>query len=138
VRPTVTDLRQSAKTWRRGTKPAQLTARRKAPVGTTFGFSLNEQAAVRLDMTQATVGRRVSKRCVKRAKNNRKQPNCTRTVTVGTLILNARAGTNHVRFQGRLSRSKKLKPGRYTLIITATSAGLRSTPRSLSFTIVKG
>jgi hypothetical protein len=33
---------------------------------------------------------------------------------------------------------KKLKQGRYTLVITATnSAGVRSAPKSLSFTIVK-
>jgi hypothetical protein len=43
-----------------------------------------------------------------------------------------------VRFQGRITRRKKLKPGRYTLVITATnSAGQRSLPRSLTFTIAK-
>jgi hypothetical protein len=40
-------------------------------------------------------------------------------------------------FQGRIPRAKKLKPGRYTLVITATnSSGARSAPASLSFTIV--
>jgi hypothetical protein len=54
------------------------------------------------------------------------------------LTVNAHAGTNKVRFQGRLSRSKKLKPGRYTLTITATdSAGNRSRPNSTSFTIAQ-
>ncbi|HEV7460052.1 MAG TPA: hypothetical protein VGN78_05925 [Solirubrobacteraceae bacterium] len=43
-----------------------------------------------------------------------------------------------MRFQGRITRRKKLKPGRYTLVITATnSAGQRSLPRSLTFTIAK-
>jgi hypothetical protein len=32
----------------------------------------------------------------------------------------------------------QLRPGRYTLIITATASGLRAAPRALSFTIVKG
>jgi len=46
-------------------------------------------------------------------------------------------GTNKVVFQGRVSRSKKLKPGRNTLVITATnSAAQHSSPESLSFTIV--
>jgi hypothetical protein len=57
----------------------------------------------------------------------------------GTLAFNAHVGSNKVRFQGRLSRSKKLKPGRYTLTITATdSAGNRSKAKSASFTVVRG
>lgn len=37
-----------------------------------------------------------------------------------------------------LGVAPRLKPGRYTLVITAAdSAGARSVPRSLSFTIVK-
>jgi hypothetical protein len=59
-------------------------------------------------------------------------------VTAGRLTFTAHGGTNRVAFQGRISPVKKLKPGRYTLAITATnSAGARSAPRSLSFTIVK-
>jgi hypothetical protein len=47
-------------------------------------------------------------------------------------------GLNKVFFQGRISRSRKLKPGHYTLIITATNAsGRHSRPVRLSFTIVK-
>jgi hypothetical protein len=39
---------------------------------------------------------------------------------------------------GRITLSKKLKPGRYMLVITAKHAGgQRSRPRSLTFTIVK-
>jgi predicted phage tail protein len=45
---------------------------------------------------------------------------------------------NKVAFQGRISRSKKLPLGAYTLQITAVnSAGKRSSPRTLSFSIVK-
>jgi hypothetical protein len=40
-------------------------------------------------------------------------------------------------FQRRISASKRLKPGRYTLVITAmNAAGQRSKPQTLSFTIV--
>ena len=56
----------------------------------------------------------------------------------GTLRFRAHAGANKVRFQGRISRTRKLKPGRYTLVITATSTtGPQSTPKTLTFTIVK-
>jgi len=137
VRPIVTGLRQSAAKWREGNKLAQISRKKKPPVGTTFGFSLNEPAAVRLSFTRPAAGRKVSRKCVPVSKKNRKGPKCTRTVILGTLAFNAHAGATRVRFAGRLSATEKLKPGRYTLTITATSAGLRSTPRSLSFTIVK-
>jgi len=59
-------------------------------------------------------------------------------VTRGTLYFTGHRGTNKVVFQGRVSRSKKLKTGRCTLIITFTnSAGVHPAPASLSFTIVK-
>jgi hypothetical protein len=68
---------------------------------------------------------------------------CKRTVTAGTLSFTGHSGMNRVVFQGRISRANKLKPGRYTLVITATntagqtSAGQTSAPQKLSFTIVK-
>jgi hypothetical protein len=84
-------------------------------------------------------GRKVGKRCKTLTRGNRKKPKCTIPNVRGTLTVNAHAGTNKVRFQGRLSRTKKLKPGRYTLTITATdSAGNRSNAKTVSFTIVRG
>jgi hypothetical protein len=66
------------------------------------------------------------------------KPSCERTVTQGTLSFTGHTGTNGVSFQGRISASKRLRPGRYTLLITATdAAGQRSQTQSLSFTIVK-
>ncbi len=61
-----------------------------------------------------------------------------RTRVAGTLRLNAHTGTNRVRFQGRLSRTRKLVPGRYMVTLTATNAAGRSTTsRPLTFTIVR-
>jgi hypothetical protein len=57
-------------------------------------------------------------------------------VTAGSLIFPGHSGTNMVVFQGRLSRSKKLKPGHYTLIVVAANSARASTAQSLSFTIV--
>ena len=48
-----------------------------------------------------------------------------------------RISPSRVRFQGRLTRTKKLVPGRYTLRITATNAtGQSAISRALSFRIV--
>ncbi len=136
-RPMVQRARQSATSWREGKRLARIT-RAKAPTGTTFSFSLNEQATVTFSFTQRLPGRKVGGKCVAQSANNLRKPACTRTVTAGTLTFTGHTGTNKVVFQGRVSSAKKLKPGRYTLAITATnSAGARSAPKSLSFAIVK-
>jgi FG-GAP repeat protein len=112
----VQNVRQSRTRWRLGNRLASA-SRAKTPVGTTFSFSLNDQAAVTFSFTQRVSGR---------------------TVTAGRLTFAGHAGTNKVAFQGRVSAKKKLEPGRYTLVITAAdSAGTRSAPKSLTFTIVK-
>jgi hypothetical protein len=134
--PAVTGLSQSASRWRLGNDLPRFT-RAKPPVGTTFGFSLNEPARVRLDFTQSVAGRRVKRKCLPPSRANRNKPRCTRTITVATLNFNAHAGKDRVRFQGRISKRRKLKPGRYRLVITATVAGQRSTPRTIGFTIVR-
>jgi hypothetical protein len=112
----VQNVRQSATRWRAGNRLASV-SRAKTPVGTTFSFSLNEQATVTFSFN-----RRIR----------------SHEGTVGRLIFTGHGGTNTVAFQGRISKKRKLKPGRYTLVITAaSSAGTRSAPKSLSFTIVK-
>jgi hypothetical protein len=107
------------------------------PVGTTFSFMLNEPATVTYAFTQSAVGRKVKGKCVAAKPKNRRKQSCTRTITVGTLAHADHAGLNKLAFQGRLSPSKRLKPGRYTVVITAAAAGRTSTPVKLSFTIVK-
>jgi hypothetical protein len=106
-------------------------------VGTTFGFSLNEQAIVTFRFTRSLPGRKVGHGCVSETRVNRHGLSCKRTVTDGTLSFTGHSGVNYVAFQGRISRAKKLGLGSYTLTITATSStGQSSQPRSLSFTIV--
>ena len=80
-------------------------------------FSLNEEATVTFSFTRRVSGR---------------------TVTTGKLTFTGHDGANKVAFQGRVSPKKKLKPGRYTLVITAAASdGALSAPKSLEFTIVK-
>jgi len=137
--PMIADAVQSHKVWREGNAVAYLSADRpKPPIGTTFSFTLNEQANVTLAFTQRVDGRIAKGKCIPQTSRSRHAPGCKRAVTVGTLSLAGHGATNKVSFQGRISRSKKLKPGRYTLLITATnSAGVHSASTSLSFTIVK-
>jgi 6-phosphogluconolactonase len=131
--PLVQNARQSAKRWREGNQLAH-TSRGMTPIGTTFSFLLNEQATVSFNFTQ--ILSQGAHGCLTKTHKNVKQNSCDNTVTRGTLSFTGHSGINRVVFAGRLSRADKLKPGRYKLIITATT-GQRSAPVSLIFTIVK-
>jgi hypothetical protein len=136
--PVVTGASQSSSKWRAGNVLAKLSRNKKPPIGTTFSFNLNEAATVRFTFTAQSVGRRVGRRCVRPTKSNSHKRRCTLTLAAGTLSLPAHQGNDKVRFQGRISSTRKLKPGRYTVAITATNtAGQKSSTQTLSFTIVK-
>jgi predicted phage tail protein len=69
---------------------------------------------------------------------NGKAKSCKLTLALGTITHSGHSGNDTVTFQARVSSSKMLKPGRYTVTATATNAsGQQSKPSSLSFTIVK-
>ena len=122
-----------------GGKLATFAAAAKAPVGTTFRFTLNEAAMVRFAFAEVLPGRMVNGKCVAQTPRNRSHKACTRTVPRGSLSFSAGAGLHRLFFQGRLTRTRKLKLGTYTLTITATNAaGQRATKTLRSFTIVPG
>jgi hypothetical protein len=131
--PSVQNARQSATRWREGNQLARIT-REKTPIGTTFSFSLNEQATVSFSFTQIL---HRDRRCLHNA-HKMQRKGCGDTVTRGTLSFAGHSGMNNVAFSGRVSRANKLKAGRYKLVITAiNSAGQRSAPVSLGFTITR-
>jgi hypothetical protein len=134
--PTVRNARQSTSRWREGNRLAGI-SRAKTPTGTTFSFSLNEQATVTFTFAQLAEGREGAHGCLARTHANAQRKSCSYAVTRGTLSFTGHEGTDSVLFTGRVSRTEKLKPGRYTLVITATNtAGQQSAPQKLSFTIV--
>jgi hypothetical protein len=136
--PVVSNAAESNVRWRLGSKPAIISAKRKAPVGTTFSFSLSEAARVTFAFSQSHPGRKVHGTCVKPTKRNRHKPPCRIAAVSGTLAFNAHAGANRVFFDGPLGGGKRLRRGAYTLTITAVDAsGKHSTPVSLRFKIVK-
>lgn len=138
VAPHVTHLTQSHATWRVGVTRARPASRvRRAPVGTTFAFILDQPARVSLAFTRKLTGRSVTGRCLAPTRTNRRNHTCVRRVRVATLSFAGHSGINRFAFSGRVPHAKALNAGRYTLVITATNAaGQRSAPRSVSFTIV--
>jgi hypothetical protein len=138
VTPVITSASESHRSWREGSKLARISKARKAPLGTTFSFTLNEQARVSFAFTQRVAGRRFRATCVVPMRRNRHKPSCKRIVTRGTLVFIGHAGVDHVAFQGRLAGGRKLPLGVYTLVITAVDAGgRRAVPGRLAFTIVR-
>jgi uncharacterized repeat protein (TIGR01451 family) len=89
---------------------------RLARVGTTIRFTLPEAARVKLTFAR------------KRGKRFR---------SAGSLTVRGHPGKNKLRFQGRLSRHKTLKPGRYRVTLRAADRfGNRSAAKKLSFTLL--
>ena len=138
--PTISRLKETAKAWREASALADVNAegnRKKLPLGTTFSFDLNERASVTLTFIRTLKGHKAGTTCVVQTRT-RTGARCTRTVFADTLTFSAHAGTNKVRFEGLGAEHKKLRPGSYTLLITATSeAGERAHPKTLNFTIVE-
>jgi len=135
VDPDVTGLALSAKRFRLGSALPTVSAVR---TGTTIRFSVSEASTVKLRFRRAAAGRRVAGRCVKPTRRNRSRRPCTRLVRVrGSVSRPVDAGARRIRFAGRLSARRSLRPGRYQLVLTATdAAGNVSTPDRARFTLL--
>jgi hypothetical protein len=125
-----------------GPVPTAITAARRSKPkkkvvrGTTFTFTLSEQAITQIAITQKLKGHRTSTKKPCRAPRRGQKRNCTRTITLLTLVRkHTGAGANRVAFSGRYGR-KHLARGTYTATITATDpAGNRSRSQQLTFTV---
>jgi hypothetical protein len=128
---------QTHRVWREPKHPklAQISATSR-PIGDTFNVTLADPARVGLMFKQLLPGRKVNGRCVAPRPSNRLRPPCTRTRKSGRLSISGHAGLNAVRFFGWLSKTKRLLPGKYVVVITATTPGVGSTSKALGFRIV--
>jgi hypothetical protein len=99
--------------WRMGSALPHLTRKRARRAGTAIKFTVSVPATVRLTFKR---GRHRSQ----------------------TLVVNAHAGANSLRFDGRLSRHRRLHAGHYTLRIKAAdSIGSSSKSRTIRFTVLR-
>jgi hypothetical protein len=127
VPPRISTVTQSRSSWRE---------RGRSPLGTTFSLTLNVPATLHLRFMRHATGRMTSGWCRAETARNIRHPPCSRLISAGALSLPAHQGTNSISFRGLLSRSDRLQPGRYTLmIIAAGTAGEPSSARSLIFRI---
>jgi hypothetical protein len=133
--PLITALKQSHSSWREAGRSAKIS--KAHPLGTTFSFSLNETASVSFTFTRTLSGRRVAGKCRAQSKKNIAHKACRRTLKAGALTFSGHIGTNKVAFYGLLAAAKKLTPGSYTLLVSATAGGKRSRTQTLRFTITR-
>jgi hypothetical protein len=138
--PELIGVEQSARRWRERNASKEKSGKRKShkqklPLGTTFSFHLNQSATVTFEFTEQLGGRKVGRRCVAQTKQNAHRRRCLRTVAAGTLTILAHVGSNKLNFQGVISKHKRLGPGSYRLLITASALGKHSKLSTLHFTI---
>jgi alpha-tubulin suppressor-like RCC1 family protein len=126
------------KRFRVGGKDTAISARR-APVGTSFRFTLSAAASVQIKITRSAAGLRRGRSCVAPTTKLRRAhaKRCTRTLTVGTLTRSKTPnGKGRIAFSGRIGH-RALSPRSYKAVLSASNAGGRSTPVTLSFTVVR-
>jgi PKD repeat protein len=135
--PGLTGLRLSPTTFRARGSRAVSAAAQHAPIGTSIKYLLSKPAAVTFAISRASAGRRVAHACRRPTSANRRHRSCTRWLPVGTFTRTGAAGTNRVRFGGRL-RGRALAAGRYRLTVRAAdSSGMRSATLAAAFRIVR-
>ncbi len=137
--PKLTRLRQSSRAWREvaGLPHIGYGHAIRPASGTAFAFTLNEQATVKLAFAARLAGRVAHGRCGTKPSRKMKGRRCERVATVGDLSFAGHRGANSIAFQGHLTHSKQLLPGRYELSIVATDPqGTPSASAALRFEIL--
>jgi hypothetical protein len=127
VAPAIAHVRESHRAW------SERAARRRGKelaLGTTFSFTLNEQANVRFAFT------RLPAKCSAPA-HSRHRRACPRPIPAGSLSIAGHRGADTLHFHGRLPSTRWLAPGSYAVAITAANGAGRSPTTSLRFTIVR-
>ena len=134
--PSLTRLEVVPPAFERGRRALALA---KNPKSARILFRLSEDARVTFSFERLLAGRRVKGKCVKPTRANRKAKRCTRVKTVkGKAAVNAARGVNAVRFEGVITKSRKLAAGRYRVIGEAVdAAGGKSSKQRARFEVLK-
>lgn len=139
-KPRFTSARLTRRTFRLGRrKPARLTAARRIGTGTTVRFKLSKAAKVTFRFEVRQIGRRVGGHCRRRTRGNANRRHCVRYVLVRrrSFSVNAVAGLNRVRFDGRTSRRRALRTNRrYRMVLRAKAGSDLSTRKRLGFRLL--
>jgi DNA-binding beta-propeller fold protein YncE len=105
-------------------KPHGKRGRHRVKLGTTFHFTLDQAATVKVEIRLLRPASRSRQTC----KRSRRKPTCV-------LRRSGRAGANKLRFSGRLN-GKALAPGRYLARFVAENGAGTSATKAIRFTVV--
>jgi len=139
VRPRISSAFLTHTHFRVSGEPTAVSARKRAPLGTAFRFTLNEAASLRVTIERSVGGLRSGRRCLAPSAKLRRHhaKRCQRTVAVGALSRAKQpSGAGMLAFSGRIGK-KPLSPGAYKAVLGATAQGLASAPVTLALTIVR-
>jgi YVTN family beta-propeller protein len=112
----------------------------KAPLGTSFHFTLSSSAKVQITITGSAPGLHRGNSCMApSAKLKRAHAkHCTRSLSLGTLTRASEdTGVDSIAFSGRIG-SRALSAGSYQAALSASNAAGHSQPVKLGFVIVRG
>ncbi len=134
----ITGVSLTNRRFRVGSRATPVSARRRAPAGTTFRYALSKRATVTITIERARPGRRVGKSCRTPTRANRTHRRCIRYVRTGTLTRRDQgAGPVSTAFSGRIAK-RKLALGRYRATIRGTDVvGNSATARPVGFSVVR-
>ncbi len=112
-----------------------VTRRGHAKKRARVSWRLSEAATMRLSVERIAKGRKVARACVPKTQRNRKHRACSRFLSVATITTSGRRRAGSVRLGGRLA-GRRLKPGSYRILATATSRdGRASAPVGVRFAV---
>jgi hypothetical protein len=117
---------------------AQTVSVHRAPLGTSFGFTLSEPATLRIVIARLLPGLRRGGKCVAPSAKLRRvgARRCTRTLDVAALTRASEPqGADRIPFSGRIGR-RRLAPGIYKATLIANNVFGHSKPVALTFTVV--
>ena len=104
------------------------------PQGTVFTYTLNQDAAVTVEMKRVKAGRLVGKKCKRPTKATAKKKKCD--LTEHKLFRSGKEGKNTLPYSGRV-KGKALRPGAYVAVFTATPSEGKPNSASVRFRIVR-
>jgi hypothetical protein len=109
-------------------------ASKGVPRGTVFTYTLNQDAAVTVEVKRVKAGRLVGKKCKRPTKATAKKKKCD--LTEHKLFRRGKQGKNKLPYTGRV-KGKALRPGAHVAVFTAKAPGGKPRSDSAGFRIVR-
>lgn len=136
-RPRLSGLELAPSRFGAARRGGSIAGTKRPPTGTRISYGDSARATARFTVRRVVAGVRVGKRCVRpRGRPSKHARRCQLLLMLGSFLHADKPGRNRFRFTGRLS-GKKLPPGAYRLMVTATNDGGISNRLSTRFTILR-